>query len=72
MHVEVDLGADREVRTRARAVREAVQREDHGPVRRVLEGHDAVGGAAGLRRLEYVYGRCVLVDVVVMDRWVEK
>lgn len=70
MHVEVDLGADREVRTRARAVREAVQREDHGPVRRVLEGHDAVGGAAGLRRLEYVYvgGGGVLVDVVIMDR----
>lgn len=55
MHVEVDLGADGEVRVGARAVREAVQREDHGPVGRVLEGHDAVGGAARLRGLEYVW-----------------
>lgn len=64
VHVEVDLGTHGQVRVLAGAVGEVVEGKHHGAVGGVLEGDDAVGGAAGLRCVEDVFSLLVIILLV--------
>lgn len=55
MHVEINLPAHVQVPVHIGPVREVIQREHDGSVGRVLKWHHAVGGDAGLRRVEDVF-----------------
>lgn len=55
LDAHVGLAADEDVRVAVLEVGEEVEREDDGAVGRVLDGHDAIVGGAGLDGREDVF-----------------